>query len=148
MSHRVEIKPFAAMTLDELYKVLWLRDIVFVVGQKITSESEVDGRDPECHHAMLWQDDRVIGTARVFADCDPNIVGRVAIHTDFQRQGLGSELMEHIQTWLTGRPAELHAQAHLEDWYRSLGWTRNSDVFMEAEIPHVTMTLNLPKESQ
>jgi len=148
MNIRLDIKAFNALSLDELYKVLWLRDIVFVVGQKITSESEVDGLDPECHHALLWNGDHVIGTARIFADRQPSIVGRVAVHPDFQHQGLGRKLMEHIGIWLAGRPSELHAQAHLEDWYQSLGWTRHGDSFVEAEIPHVMMTLNLTKEPQ
>ncbi len=146
MNTRLEIKAFRDLSLDELYKVLWLRDIVFVVGQKITSESEIDGLDPECHHAILWHDEQVIGTARVFAERKPMIVGRVAVHTDFQRQRHGRTLMEHIGLWLAGRPAELHAQAHLEDWYRSLGWTRHGDIFVEAEIPHVMMTLNQTQE--
>ncbi|MEZ4462197.1 MAG: GNAT family N-acetyltransferase [bacterium] len=137
---RFEIKAFDDMSRDELYRVLWLRDVVFVVGQKITAVSEIDGLDPQCHHAMLWDGDDVIGTARIFADENPCVVGRVAVHTDHQGKGLGTQLMRSVQDWLGDRPAELHAQAHLESWYSALGWTRQGDVFMEAEIPHVTMT--------
>lgn len=136
---RFEIKPFHLLTLDELYAVMQLRDIVFVVGQKITAASEIDGLDPQCHHAMLWDGDRLVGTARVFADRDPCVVGRVAVHTQRQREGLGTTLMQHVQRWLGTRPAELHAQSHLEGWYASLGWTRHGNEFVEAEIPHVTM---------
>lgn len=137
-----ELKHFDALTTRELYDVLWLRDLVFVVGQKITSEPEVDGLDPECHHAMLRVDHRVVGTARVFADRHPIVVGRVAVHGEFQGKGLGTALMQDVQQWIGDRPAELHAQAHLQDWYTSLGWRRIGDVFIEAEIPHVTMRLN------
>lgn len=138
----VDIKHFDQLTTRELYDVLWLRDLVFVVGQKITSEPEVDGLDPECHHAMLRRDHRVIGTARIFASRNPIVVGRVAVHGDFQKQGLGTELMRQVQQWIGNRPAELHAQAHLEPWYTTLGWRRVGDVFIEAEIPHVTMVLD------
>ena len=59
------------------------------------------------------------------------------------RQGLGSQMMRVFQDWLEGRPAELHAQAHLERWYSSLGWKRSGENFMEAEIPHTPMTFNI-----
>lgn len=133
------LKDFHELTLMELHDIFHLRDIVFVVGQKITAVSEIDGEDPDCCHAMLRISNSIVGTARIFARKDPIVVGRVAVHTSFQRQGLGTVLMQHVQQWLGERPAELHAQAHLEDWYTQLGWVRYGDIFEEAEIPHVHM---------
>lgn len=139
---RVELKDFQRLSLQELYDLLVLRNLVFVVGQKITSEPEADGLDNQCAHALLYAGDELIATARIFTHRSPLIVGRVAVHPDHQRTGVGSGMMEHIQRFIGARPAELHAQAHLEAWYTRLGWTRAGDVFMEADIPHVTMTLN------
>ncbi|TVQ96351.1 MAG: GNAT family N-acetyltransferase [Deltaproteobacteria bacterium] len=140
MSTRVRALPFDALTRHELYAILHLRDLVFVVGQGITAVPEVDGLDPECVHMMLEDEHgRLLGTARCFADRTPVSVGRVAIHPDHQRRGLGTVLMRAVQEWLDGRDAELHAQAHLEDWYASLGWVRDGASFLEARIPHVTM---------
>lgn len=136
---RFELKHFRDLTIYEVHDIFHLRDVVFVVGQKITAVSEIDGEDPKCHHAMLWAGPRLVGTARVFADLDPMVVGRVAVHIEMQRSGLGTTLMKEIQAWLGEHPAELHAQAHLENWYSGLGWKRVGDVFMEADIPHVHM---------
>lgn len=136
---RFDYKPFSALSLDELYRIMWLRNEVFVVGQKITAEPEIDGLDPQCAHAMLWLGDRLIGTARVFTARSPLVVGRVAIHTDSQRGGYGTAMMTSLQDRLGESPAELHAQAHLEAWYSRLGWTRVGEVYLEAEIEHVTM---------
>lgn len=133
------IKPYEELSKDELYEILWLRDVVFVVGQKITAVSEIDGEDPRCSHAMLYLGDRLVGTARIFEERSPMVIGRVAIHTDYQGQGLGSELMREVQQHLGDRASLLHAQAHLERWYTHLGWRREGDEFMEAEIPHVSM---------
>ena len=91
---RAEIKAFDELSLKELHDIFWLRNVVFVVGQKITAEPEVDGADPECEHAMLWMEDRLVGTARIFHKRDPIIVGRVAVHTELQGHGLGTVLME------------------------------------------------------
>lgn len=138
----VFIKHFDDLSKRELYDVLWLRDVVFVVGQKITAVSEIDGLDPECEHAMLFDGAELVGTARIFADENPVIVGRVAVHPDRQGEGLGTMLMQAVQSRLDlhlKRDAELHAQAHLEPWYARLGWQRFGDEFVEADIPHVMM---------
>ena len=140
------ILPWDELTRDQAYAIMCLRDLVFVVGQKITAVPELDGLDTQCAHAMLHVDGQLVGTARIFHLQTPRSVGRVAIHTDRQGEGLGSQLMLAVQEWMLEQapgPAELHAQAHLEDWYASLGWRRVGDVFMEAEIPHVTMVIDI-----
>lgn len=137
-----EIKAFYDLSLDELYQVMVLRNQVFVVGQKITAEPEVDGLDPQCHHLLITVDDRLVGTARLFMDEDPVRVGRVAVAGDWQGQGLGTRMMEAIQEFIGGRRALLHAQKHLGEWYRRLGWRQVGDEFEEAEIPHLPMGWN------
>lgn len=130
-------KPFDALTLHELYELMCLRDDVFVVGQKVTSEPEVDGLDPQCVH-VIGRDDggRIVATARLFVREAPIKVGRVAVARHLQGQGIGSRLMTYVHEVLGERPAAMHAQAHLERWYTRLGWTAVGDVFDEAEIPH------------
>lgn len=145
----IDITHYRDLSRDELHDIFYLRGLVFVVGQKITAEPEVDGRDRECAHMMLWQRQagappdaagrQLLGTARIFVDGTPTTIGRVAIHPDFQGQGLGTRLMRAAQAWLNGRPAELHAQAHLEAWYKRLGWRRVGAPFLEADIPHILM---------
>jgi ElaA protein len=135
-------EPYDALGRDALYELLQLRCEVFVVGQAITAVPEIDGRDPACTHARLFEGDALVGTARLVESDEPISVGRVAVHPDRQREGIGTYLMERIQARLGDRRAELHAQAHLEDWYASLGWERVGDVFMEAEMPHVHMVWN------
>ena len=132
---------FYDLSLDQLYEIMCLRDLVFVVGQKVTAVQEVDGEDRDYHHVCGWDEAGDLRAyARVAYDETPAKVGRVAVHPDLQRTGLGSQLMGVIQTELGDRSGAMHAQAHLEAWYRSLGWHREGDLFMEAEIPHVFMT--------
>ena len=135
-----ECKPFAELAALELYEILCLRDLVFVVGQKITAVPEVDGRDPAFHH-LIGRDRRgdVVATARLDLDGNCCKVGRVAVRDDKQHQGIGSALMREAQRIIGRRPAVLNAQAHLEKWYAGLGWAREGPVFLEADIPHVRM---------
>lgn len=137
--------PFTDLGLRELHDMLWLRNEVFVVGQKITCEAEVDGRDPECVH--VWgttEEGRVVATARVFLDADPVKVGRVAVARDLQRAGVGSQLMEAVHAVIGDRPAALSAQAYLRAWYTRMGWTAVGEEYEEAEIPHIWMVRPAP----
>ncbi len=133
------IKAFDDLELLELYAILHLRDVVFVVGQKITCESEVDGKDPKCSHVLLYLEDQLVGTARLFLGESPIMVGRIAVLSSHQGRGYGRFLMAFIADFLGNKKAMMHAQAHLEDWYGALGWTRIGEEFLEAEIPHITM---------
>lgn len=135
----IEIKSFEELRRSELYDVLRLRCEVFVVGQEITEEPEIDGRDPMCSHALVRDEGELVGTARIFTDREPMSVGRVAVATDRQCEGIGTALMEGVQQWIGERRCELHAQAYLEEWYERLGWERVGGEFMEADIPHVLM---------
>lgn len=133
-------KRFDDLTLRELYAVLQLRDEVFVVGQKITAEPEVDGLDPQCVHVMGRNAaGRLVTTARLFMDESPIVVGRVAVANSAQRRGVGTQMMRYVHDIIGDRPARLSAQAHLESWYAGLGWIAYGDPYFEANIPHQGM---------
>jgi ElaA protein len=137
---RFDIRPFDALSLRELYDILALRDRVFVVGQKITDEPEVDGLDPRAWHAQVLDEKGVlVATLRVFLDEEPAIVGRVATEPTRQGQGIGTWMMTQCQAWLGDRPAMMHAQAYLEGWYGRLGWQAYGERYLECGIPHVSM---------
>jgi ElaA protein len=142
-----EHRPFDDLKLRDLYEILWLRDEVFVVGQRITAESEVDGMDPQCVHVYGRLAEpggepygRVVATARLF-DHDSEVkVGRIAVAPQLQQKGVGRQLMHYVHTVLGKRAGKMSAQAHLRDWYGGLGWQANSGIYMEADIPHIAMT--------
>lgn len=146
-----EHKPFAQLQLLDLYELLWLRDEVFVVGQRITAESEVDGLDPDCIHVFARALDehgrpagRVLATARLFELEGVVKVGRVAVSPRLQRRGVGRQLMRYVHDLIGDRAGKMSAQAHLRDWYGSLGWQAQGSTYMEADIPHVTMIRPAP----
>ena len=136
---RIEIKPFSELSLRELHDLLALRNRIFVVEQEITEEPEVDGRDPVAHHLLLWEDGRIVGTVRMLLERAPVKVGRVAVDLEYRSRGLGREMMRAVGEFLGDRPAKLHAQSHLENWYDELGWYRVGENFDIVGIPHVRM---------
>ena len=136
---RVEIKGYEELTKEELHDLLGLRSRVFVVEQKITEEPEVDGRDPLAHHLLAWRGEELVGTLRLLLDREPIKLGRVAVDESARRIGVGTRMMEAAAEFIGARAAKLHAQAHLEDWYRGLGWHRVGDNFDIVGIDHVRM---------
>ena len=132
-------KSFDELSKAELYDVLWLRDRVFVVGQKITALSEIDGEDPDWHHLLAYQHSNLIGYARLKWDKDPVKIGRIAIDTPLQNRGLGTVLMHEIHRLLGSRRGFMHAQAYLRTWYEQLGWRVCGSAFDEADIRHLPM---------
>jgi len=42
--------------------------------------------------------DRIVGSVRALLDSDTCLVGRLIVHPDYQRQGIGTHLMEKIET--------------------------------------------------
>ena len=138
-SLQIIFKNFDELSKTELYELLWLRDRVFVVGQKITALSEIDGEDPDWHHLLAYRDAKLVGYARLKWLELPVKIGRIAIEPELQGNGLGSELMHEVHRLLAARPGFMHAQAYLRSWYERLGWRVCGASFSEAEIEHLPM---------
>ena len=132
-------KSFDELSKEELYESLWLRDRVFVVGQQICVISEIDGEDPDWHHLLAYDEDTLVGYARLLWDKDPVKIGRIAVDTTRQGEGLGTALMHEVHRRLGTRSGFMHAQAYLKNWYEGLGWRVCGPAFDEAEIEHLPM---------
>lgn len=143
VSWRVE--PFDRLTLHELYRVLQLRQEVFVVEQRCAF-LDADGVDLQCDHVLGTLGGEIVATARVVP---PGIVhthasiGRVVSASSVRRSGLGRALMEHAVRATTDRfgptPIYLGAQAYLRRFYEGLGFEVCGPGYLEDDIPHLPM---------
>jgi ElaA protein len=143
-------EPFARLTADELYRILALRQRVFIVEQAC-AYLDADGDDAACDHLWTAGDD---GAVRAYLRVVPPGVkyaepalGRVVTAPEARRGGLGRILM--IEGLARARaafgpvPVRIGAQKYLEHFYGSLGFVRASDDYVEDGIPHLEM-LRLP----
>lgn len=142
----IQIKKFNDLDLSELYKILNLRNEVFVVEQNCPY-LDTDGKDQVAHHVMIWDDEVLAAYARIFA---PGIkytessIGRVVVNLAHRELKLGHLLMEHAvkgvkDLYKTGN-ITISAQAHLQRFYSKHGFETVSNEYMEDDIPHVEMT--------
>lgn len=136
---------FADFDVATLYTVLALRCAVFVVEQTCPY-LDLDGRDETAWHLLGWHRDRLAAYARVFAPGDgaaEMAIGRVITAPFARGVGLGRPLMREalrggVERFGAG-PCRVGAQAHLEGFYRSLGFEPASGIYDEDGIPHLTM---------
>jgi len=141
-----QIKPFEALSTQELYLILQLRVEVFVVEQNCPYQ-DVDGKDERSIH--LWASD---AAGQVLAYCrllpagisyaEPSI-GRVANALSARGKGLGREMMQRAIQYITETWAEpairISAQCYLENFYTSLGFVTTGVPYLEDDIPHINM---------
>jgi predicted GNAT family N-acyltransferase len=128
-----------------------VREAVFVEEQGVPPELERDDADGAAttDHFVAYDDGRPVGTARLRpgdgSDDAPGRVAkaeRVAVVRAARGRGVGRELMAAVEDRARERGFErvrLHAQRHVETWYRAQGYETTSDEFVEAGIPHVEM---------
>jgi predicted GNAT family N-acyltransferase len=90
---------------------------------------------------------RPVGTARLRVP-EPGVAKpeRVAVLETYRGEGIGRRLMRAVEQDARERGCEracLHAQTVVESFYRDLGYRTTSNVFEEADIPHVEMEKTL-----
>ena len=128
-----------------------VRRAVFIEEQDVPESLEMDGRDEEATHVVVYRVDErpelPVGTARLrYPEPEVAKPERVAVDRTHRGRGLGRRLMEALEDEARERGCErttLHAQTAVEAFYRELGYETTSDVFEEADIPHVEMKKRL-----
>lgn len=137
----IQIKATPDMTSQDMIQVYILRGQVFSEEQKIT-ESEADQDDYQALHVLLKDGDDLVGYARILDRGDHQVIGRVLIAKSHRGRGLGRFMLQEVLDYIgPGKEVRLQAQSYVQNLYRSLGFSKVSDEYMEAGIPHVDMVL-------
>lgn len=130
---------------SDLEKCLEIRRIVFVEGQNVPEELEIDGLDNDSTHYMISVSNTPIGTARVRYLDGKAKIERVAILSEYQGRKLGQELMrfiiEDIQKSKTAKMMVLSSQVYAIPFYEKLGFIAYGDEYLDADIPHKDMKM-------
>jgi ElaA protein len=135
------VRAFAELSAPELYAIVHLRERVFVVEQKCVY-LDADGLDPQALHVWAERDGTLVAYLRILpagVKYDEIAIGRVVTAPEARGGGLGRELMQRGIAAAGGAAIRLSAQAHLEEFYASLGFRRASEPYDEDGIPHVEM---------
>ncbi len=124
-----------------------IRREVFVAGQDVTEEEEVDGLDPECLHLLAEVDGELVGAARMRDGGHGTAKAeRVAVVSSYRRRGVGKALMQGMELEARRRgfvEMLLGAQVTALKFYGSLGYVAEGEEFLDARIPHRWMRKKL-----
>lgn len=119
-----------------------IRYEVFVNEQQVPEAEEMDAFDETSMHLLAsYVESGFIGCARIMPSGQ---IGRMAVLKNFRGRGVGSRLMQAAITQAKQHRFAslfLHAQCHAESFYAQFGFIACGEVFEEAGIRHVKMTL-------
>ena len=139
-------KGFKELSPFELYEILKLRSLVFVVEQQCVF-LDMDGIDKHCHHLAGYVNGRLVASSRIIAaglayDVFPSI-GRVVTSPETRGRGYGIQLMNESIKRLVGlygeSPIKIGAQLYLKNFYGSFGFVQVGETYLEDGIEHIPM---------
>jgi predicted GNAT family N-acyltransferase len=133
-----------AETAVEREAALAVRRAVFVEGQGVPIDRELDGKDEDAIHVVATDGDETVGTARVRTiDAETAKVERVAVIESRRGEGWGRRIMDRVEAEARSQGcsrAMLHAQLPVVSFYRARGYQTVGEEFLDTGVPHVEMT--------
>ncbi|MGG0187293.1 GNAT family N-acetyltransferase [Bacillus rhizoplanae] len=131
---------------EELKDAFSVRKQVFVDEQNVSSEEEYDEYEDVAKHVVLYDEGVPVGAGRFRIVDGIGKMERICVLSSHRQKGAGKIIMNALETLAKEEALpklKLHAQTHAEPFYNKLGYETISDVFMEADIPHVVMIKKL-----
>ena len=150
-----QLKKFEELLPMELYRILQLRQEVFVVEQNCPY-IDADEKDLQAYHLMgvIFLDStksdynktKLIAYSRIVfpkVSYDEISIGRVVTHPAYRHTGAGIKLMEEsllqINILFGKVPVRIGAQYYLIDFYKKFGFKPIDDIYLEDGIKHIIM---------
>jgi Predicted acyltransferase len=121
-----------------------IRRAVFVDEQGVDPAVELDAHDhdPAVVHVLARAGAESVGAGRLRPVAPATAkIERVAVLEPHRRRGIGQRILAALATQAPQGTSELilHSQCAVEGFYRTMGYERDSDVFVEEGIDHVRM---------
>ncbi|MGN6530936.1 MAG: GNAT family N-acetyltransferase [Ginsengibacter sp.] len=145
-----QCKFFAELSNMEVYKILQLRNEVFIVEQNFVYK-DCDDKDFKAWHLCAWQDEKLVAYTRLFdkgiSYRDAASIGRVVTVPSVRGQKLGKELMlrsiKEIEELFGETTIRISAQLYLKRFYESFSFVQKGEVYLEDSIEHISMIKNI-----
>ena len=127
----------------DLWKALIVRGIVFVEEQRVPYDGEVDAHEATAIHVLGEEAGEPVAVGRLRRTDDGwGKLERIAVRPAWRGRGFGREVVRFLldeaekRGW---RRLMMHAQVHLEDFYREFGFEPRGEIFVECGIDHLLM---------
>lgn len=133
-------------TNEEKEQAFQIRATVFVDEQKVSMEEEIDEYEDEAIHFIGYKDGKPVAASRLRWVDDFGKLERICILKEFRGKSYGTDMIKAMEAIIAKEgytKTKLNAQTRAVDFYRRLGYKVVSGEFLDAGIPHVTMTKQL-----
>jgi ElaA protein len=145
MPYRWQTAEFTDLGEEALYRVLHLRQAVFVIEQACLYQ-DLDGLDQRATHMLCWTGDQLAAYLRCLppgTSYAESSIGRIVVAADHRDKGLGRDLVARGIAYNNGRWPDsgirINAQSYLGAFYRALGFCAVGEQYDEDGIPHQQM---------
>jgi predicted GNAT family N-acyltransferase len=129
----------------EIQQALQIRYQVFVIGQKVPAEEEIDEFEKESSHYLAHIDGVPCGAARWRITKEGVKLERFAVLEKYRGSGVGSALVQDVLNDIQKNPETidkrlyLHAQLSAMKLYSNFGFNKVGELFQECDIDHYKM---------
>jgi len=133
-------------TKEEKNQAFQIRTTVFVEEQKVSMEEEIDEFEDSAIHFLGFENNVPVAASRLRWVDDYGKLERVCILKEHRGQSYGTDMIHRMEVEVTKKgytKTKLNAQTRAVDFYKRLGYAVVSEEFLDAGIPHVTMTKQL-----
>lgn len=135
------IKKFHDLSVDELYRILTLRQQIFVVEQNCVYLDN-DDLDQISEHVTCYTNSQLIAYLRIIPVTAENkniAIGRVVCDIQYRKEGIGKAIMNYAINYIGAHPIKIGAQSYLKKFYGDLGFKQTSEEYDLDGIPHIDM---------
>ncbi len=139
----MEVKYIVADWENHKEELSSVRYEVFVLGQNVPLELEVEEADKNYTHILALAGEKPVGTARLTSD---GHIGRVAVLKEYRKYGIGKEMIcqiEEVAFEIGFEEVDLNSQCQAIPFYEKLGYLAYGEIFFEAGIDHRHMKKSL-----
>lgn len=105
-------------------------------------ENEFDEIDNLCHHIVVFDEEKPIGTCRFFKENNHYTIGRVAVLKEYRNQHIGNLLLKSAEKEIkriNGDVIVVHAQVRVSSFYEKQGYIQFCQIDDDEGVPHMWM---------
>ena len=134
---------------ENLKDCLEIREKVFIEEKNVPVEIENDCYDKiteECDHFLIKLDNENVGTLRCYLKDENQVkLQRFCILREYRKLGIGKKVLSYIENYykINKKAIIMDAKYEAVGFYEKCGYKKVSDVFIEADIEHITMLKNI-----
>lgn len=142
----INLQAQIVQTDEQLRDAFSVRKQVFVEEQNVSAEEEYDEFEEIAKHVVIYDEDIPVGAGRFRTVDGIGKIERICVLASHRKKGVGKIIMDALEAYAKEQSLsklKLHGQTQAESFYKKLGYHTVSDIFIEADIPHVVMIKEL-----